>query len=110
MTAVLDLFRSTRLENPAVMKKSEGVTNTPRAWNIVCDDHERGAALALQLDQQVIDFNSGHRIESTAGFINEQNARIHCHCPRQTYALLHSTGDFSRHLSAMLFVSYLVDL
>ena len=103
MTAVLELLRSTGLENSAVMKKSERVTNTPRAWNIVSNDHKGCASITFQVCEKIVDLDRRHWIETAARFINQKNARIHGHRARKADPLLHPAGYFARHLTPVLF-------
>ena len=58
----------------------------------------RQGVFLLQLENQIVDFAGGDRIESRCGLIEKQDFRLQRQRACQTHSFLHASGNITRHL------------
>src|SRR5205823_2561809 len=76
----------------AALDDAELVTELAQLAEDVAGDHD-GLAEALELLEQLADFDSGARVQTTRGLVEQEDRRVVDEDARQAEALLHAAGE-----------------
>src|SRR5258705_5547291 len=79
------LGRASR-DQPALVEHRQLVAHASSTRNVVGDDDER-RAFGFQIDEQLVDFTGGNRIEAGTRFVGQEKVRGEGPCPCETPAL-----------------------
>ena len=76
------------------MRSRRGIS--ARELGVVRDDEQRRAALAVELEEQLVDRLAGRAIEVAGRLVGEQQRRLEHHRARERHALLLAAGQLAR--------------
>ncbi|MNE80462.1 hypothetical protein D3C80_1770330 [compost metagenome] len=85
-----DLFRFAVLDDLAVFHDGDTAAQLQRFVQVVADEDDGLAQLALQLQQLVLQALADQRVEGREGFVHQQDVGVHGQRAGQAHTLLHA--------------------
>src|SRR6266478_2171043 len=90
-----DVFGGTGLNDPAVLKDGNVISQPQSLVHIVADEKDGLLDARLQRQEFVLQLAADQRIQRRKRLVHQQNIRIRRECPRQSDALLHAAGQYA---------------
>jgi hypothetical protein len=88
-----DALRRAELHDAAVLHDGDPVAEAQRLVQVVRDEHDRLAEVALQLDHLLLHLHLDQRVERAERLVHQHHLGLGGERPRQTDALLHAARE-----------------
>ena len=90
-----ELGASTQKHQSTIVKHPDASAEQQRFPNIMGDEQSRLAEFVAQVEELLLQFHTGHRIERAKGLVQQQQRRIRCKRAGDTHPLALTAGQFT---------------